>query len=406
MKGLKRIYLDNAATTPIDQQVLKVMMPFLTEKYGNPSSLHLEGRQAKNVIEMARSKIAGILGVEKEEIIFTSGGTESDNLAILGIVSANKSKGQHIIVSSIEHKAVLDACQKLQKEGFEITYLEVDKKGIVSLEHFKTSLRSDTILVSIMSANNEIGTIQPIKEIAKIINDSKISKPVFHTDACQTAGALSLNVKELGVDALTFSASKIYGPKGVGCLYLNKNVSIMPMIVGGGQEKGIRSGTENVTSIVGIAEALVMAEKKILTENKRLTILRDYFLSKILKEITGVTLNGDAKKRLPNNLNISISGVEGESLVLLLDDKGIACSTGSACNSLDLKPSHVLTAIGVSPELAHSSIRLTLGRHTTKPDLDYVVKSLVECVKIVRNISALISPSLRAKRSNPGLNKL
>lgn len=389
MKAGKRIYLDNAATTPLDPGVLSVMSPFLVEKYGNPSSLHLEGRQTKNAMETARAKIADILGAEKEEVIITSGGTESDNLAILGIARANKNKGQHIIVSSIEHKAVLDACKKLKKEGFEITYLKVDKKGIVSLEQLKTSLRHDTILVSIMSANNEIGTIQPIKDIAKIIEDSKISKPVFHTDACQSAGALSLNIKELGVETLTFSASKIYGPKGVGCLYLNKNVSIEPMIVGGGQERDIRSGTENVVGIVGLAEALVIVEKKRIAENKRLTTLRDYFLSKILKEIKGVALNGDVRKRLPNNLNISIKGVEGESLVLLLDDKGIACSTGSACNSMDLKPSHVLTAIGVSPELAHSCVRFTLGRHTTKKDLDYVVKSLSECVKIVRSMSTL-----------------
>jgi len=387
MKKVPRIYLDNASTTPIEPKVLDAMLPYLKEKYGNPSSLHFEGRIAKSAIEKSREKIAQIINSEKEEIIFTSGGTESDNLAILGIARANANKGKHIIVSSIEHKAVLDSYKKLEKEGFSVTYLDVNKNGIVSLDHLKSSLKPDTILVSVMYANNEIGTIQPIKKISKIIKDSKTSNPIFHSDACQAVGALLIDIKELGVDALTISSSKIYGPKGVGCLYLNKEIKIEPIIFGGGQENGIRSGTENVASIVGFSEALSISEKKRISENKRLTKLRDYFLSKIIKEIKDISLNGDKKNRLPNNINISIQKVEGESLLLLLDECGISCSTGSACSSNNLKPSHVLTKIGVSRELAHCSIRFTLGRYTKKADLDYTVNILSKCVDKIRKMS-------------------
>jgi cysteine desulfurase len=385
----KRVYLDNASTTQIDPKVLSVMLPYLKEKYGNPSSLHFEGQMTKKAIEESRERIVTVIGAEKDEITFTSGGTESDNLAIFGIARANKNKGKHIIVSSIEHKAILDSCKKLEKEGFKITYLSVDKNGIVSLDELKKSIKSDTILVSIMYANNEIGTIEPIKKISKIIKESKISNPIFHSDACQAVGALPIKVKDLGVDAMTISSSKIYGPKGVGCLYLNKKCLIEPIIFGGGQEKGIRSGTENIASIVGFSEALKISEKKRIFENKRLTLLRDYFLSKIKKEIEGITINGSIKDRLPNNINISIRGVEGESLLLLLDNKGISCGTGSACSSIDLKPSHVLVQIGVPLELAHCSIRFSLGRYTKKADIDYTVKVLIESVKKVRNMSSV-----------------
>lgn len=389
MKEKKRIYLDNASTTPIDPGVLSIMLPFLKEKYGNPSSLHLEGRIAKNAIEKSREKIASIIKSEKDEIIFTSGGTESDNLAIMGIAHAYKNKGKHIIVSGIEHKAILEACKKLEKENFNITYLDVDKNGIVSLNHLKKSIRKDTILVSVMYANNEIGTIQPIKKISKIIKESKISNPIFHCDACQAVGALPVDVKELGVDSLTISSSKIYGPKGIGCLYLNKKYLIDPILVGGGQERGIRSGTENTAYIVGFSEALMISEKKRSLEAKRLTQLRDYFLSKIIKKIKGVSLNGGRKNRLPNNINISIRAVEGESLLLLLDEKGVSCSTGSACSSSDLKPSYVLMNIDVPLSLAHRSIRFTLGRYTQKNDIDCVVKILSESVQKIRNISSI-----------------
>jgi cysteine desulfurase len=388
MNKSKIIYLDNASTTPIDPKVFGVISSCLKNNYGNPSSLHKEGRISKNIIEKSREKIASILGTEKNEIIFTSGGTESDNLAIFGIARANKEKGKHIIVSNIEHKAVLDSCRKLEKEGFEVTYLDVDKNGIVSLEQLKKSIRPDTILISIMYANNEIGTVEPIKEISKIINET-ISKPIFHTDACQAAGALSLNVKELGVDALTMSASKIYGPKGIGALYLKNGIKIEPIIFGGGQERKIRSGTENIAYIAGFTEALIIAEKKRLSESKRLTKLRDYFLFKILKEINRFTINGGMKNRLPNNLNISIENVEGESLLLMLDEKGIACSTGSACSSMSLKPSYVLVNIGMPVELAHCSIRFTLGRYTEKKDLDYTVKVLSESIDKIRKMSLI-----------------
>ena len=389
MKKTTEIYLDNAATTPVDQEVLKTMLPYLKEDYGNPSSLYFKGRMAKKVVEESREKIANIIGSEKDEIIFTSGGTESDNLAIFGIARANKPKGNHIIVSSIEHKAVLDSCKRLEKEGFEITYLPVDKSGIVSLDELKKSLRPDTILVSIMYANNEIGTIEPIKKISEIIKESKVSNPVFHSDACQAVGVITLNVKDLEIDALTISSSKIYGPKGIGCLYLNKKVLIEPIIYGGGQEGGIRSGTENVASIVGFSEALKIADKKRISESKRLTLLRDCFLSKIMKEIKGVSINGGIKERLPNNINISIRGVEGETLLLLLDNNGIACSTGSACSASDLNPSYVLVGIGVPLELAHCSIRFTLGRYTKKTDIDYTVKVLSESVKKIKSMSSI-----------------
>ncbi|MEI6297020.1 MAG: cysteine desulfurase family protein [bacterium] len=384
---MRQIYLDHASTTPIDPNVLEVMFNFQKENYGNPSSLHSIGRIAKKAIEKSREKIALILGTEKDEIVFTSGGTEADNLAIIGIANAYKNKGKHIIVSKIEHKAVLKACRKLEKENFEVTYLDVDKNGIVSLRHLKKSIRPDTILVSIMYANNEIGTIQPIKKIAKILKESKIYNPIFHTDACQAVGALSVNVKELGVDAMTISSSKIYGPKGVGCLYLSRKYSIEPMIVGGGQEGGIRSGTENVSSIVGFAEALAVSDDKRNKETERLIALRDYFWSRIKTGVRGVCLNGSIKNRLPNNLNISISDVEGESLLLYLDDKGIYCSTGSACSSSDLAPSHVLTTIGVPLALAHCSIRFTLGRYTRKSDIDYAMKILPKCVEKIRDMS-------------------
>lgn len=389
MKKVKEVYLDNASTTQIDPRVLAVMLPYLKQEYGNPSSLHKKGFTAGQAIKNSRAKIASLIDARTDEIIFTSGGTEADNLAILGIARANKNKGKHIITSVIEHKAILNSCKKLENEGFEITYLAVDKKGNISLEQFKSSLRPDTILVSVMYANNEIGTIEPVKKIAKIIKESKISKPVFHSDACQAVSALNINVKQLGVDAMTISSSKIYGPKGIGCLYLKKGISIEPIIFGGGQERGIRSGTENVAGIVGIVEALTISKKNKGKENGRLSKLRDYLQTKIIKKIDKVTVNGALKNRLPNNLNISIAGVEGESLVLLLDNFGVYCSTGSACSTNDIKSSHVLKSIGVTDDLAHCSIRLSLGRYTTKSDINYTVNMLVDSIKKIRSISTI-----------------
>lgn len=388
MNNSKRIYLDNASTTQINPVVFDAMLPYLTENYGNPSSLHHEGRTAKSAIEKSRSDIAKIIGSDKREIIFNSGGTESDNLAILGIARANKSKGNHIITSNIEHKAVLDCCAQLETEGFDVTYLNADNYGQISLDQLKSSLRPDTILVSIMYANNEVGSIQPIKQISEIIKQSKIANPIFHSDACQASNLLSINVNELGVDALTLSSSKVYGPKGVGCLYVNKTVKISSIVFGGGQERNIRSGTENVASIIGFAKALSIAQENRLTESVRLTELRDYFFEKI-KNIDKILINGGLNNRLPNNINFSIKGVEGESLILMLDDRGISCSTGSACSSADLNPSHVLINIGVPLELAHCSVRFTLGRNNTKNDVDYAINELIDCIKIIRRMSSI-----------------
>jgi cysteine desulfurase len=385
----RRIYLDNASTTPIDPEVIEVMITYLKNVYGNPSSLHKEGRMAKSVLQESRSKIANILGCDTKEIIFTSGGTESDNLAIFGFADAYKDKGRHIITSSIEHKAVLDSCKELEKRGFEVTYLEVDENGQISLDQLKSSLRKDTIIVSVMYANNEVGAIQPINKISKIINESKKASPIFHCDACQASGALPIRVNKLGVDSMTISSSKVYGPKGVGCLYVSKKVKINPIIFGGGQENGLRSGTENTVSIAGFSEAFCLSDKKRKSESERLTIIREYFISKIKKNIDNLSINGGMKNRLPNNINVSIRGVEGESLVLLLDSFGIACSTGSACSSMDLNPSHVLIKIGVPLDLAHCSVRFTLGRYTRKDDIDYTLGVLTECVKKIRGMSSV-----------------
>ncbi|PIR67143.1 MAG: cysteine desulfurase NifS [Parcubacteria group bacterium CG10_big_fil_rev_8_21_14_0_10_36_14] len=390
---MKNIYLDNAATTKVRDDVLTEILPFFNDKFGNPSSFHGSGKVAKDSIESAREKIAKILNCRIGEIIFTGGGTESDNLAILGTARANKGKGGHIITLKIEHPAVLEACKELEKEGFEITYLPVGKDGIIKLDELKKALRKDTILVSIMYANNEIGTIQPIKEIAKIIRDNTKKKetsfPYFHTDACQAAGALDLDIQKLGVDMLTLNGSKIYGPKGVGTLFVKKSIKLQPLIFGGGQESGLRGGTESVPSIVGLAKALELAQAEKEKESVRLIKLRDYFIKELLGQIRGAELNGDIKFRLPNNINISIPRVEGEAMVLYLDSKGIYCSTGSACSSSSLKPSHVLLAIGRSHEMAHNSLRFTLGRDTKKSDLDYVIAVLPEIVKKLTEISSL-----------------
>lgn len=384
-----RIYLDNASTTPVDPKVLEAMLPYLKEAYGNPSSLHYEGRVAKNAIENSRFKIAKIIGSKPNEIILTSGGTESDNLAILGIARANKNKGNHIITSCIEHKAVLNSCKQLEKEGFEVTYLDVDKNGIISLEQLKSSLKPTTILVSIMYANNEIGSIQPIKEVSKIINDSVNSNPIFHSDACQAPNYLSININDLGLDSMTISSSKIYGPKGIGCLYKNEKVKIEPLFFGGDQENSIRPGTENVSSIFGFAKALEISETNHQSENLRLQKLRDYFLTEVLQKINGVSINGGTENRLPNNINISIKGVEGESLVLMLDNEGISCSTGSACSSFDLNPSHVLMQIGIPLELAHCNVRFTLGRYTSKKDINQTIVKLNKCVNKIKGMSSI-----------------
>jgi len=380
------IYLDHAATTPMDPLVYEVMKPYFIDKFGNPSSIYQTGQIAKNAIEKSRLQVAEILNAKPEEIIFTSGGTESDNLAILGVARANKHKGKHIITSNIEHHAVLHACEALEKEGFEVTYIPVEKNGIVSPDKVKKAMRDDTVLVSIMYANNEIGTIQPIAKIGRTCKKRDIP---FHTDACQTTGALMLDVDKLHLDLMTINGSKMYGPKGVGVLYIRKGIALSQIMYGGGQEKKIRPGTENVPAIIGFAKALEIAEKEREKESKRLTKLRDYMIKEILNKIPKTQLNGDAINRLPNNVNISILEIEGESLLLRLDMKGISASSGSACTSGSLDPSHVILALGKPSFVAHGSLRFTLGRSTTKKDIDYVLEVLPKIAEDLRAISPI-----------------
>jgi cysteine desulfurase len=370
----KIIYLDHAASTPLDPAVKKEMD--LVKTYANPSALHQMGLEAKEILNNSRNKVAKILNCKPEEIIFTSGGTESINLAIKGIA---KRKG-HIITSKIEHPAVLETCKFLEKDGFQVTYIDVDNDGLVNPEDLGKAITKETILISIMYANNEIGTVQPVKEIAKIAKKHKVP---FHTDACQ-AGFLDLNVN---ADLITLNGSKIYGPKGIGMLYKKKNIKLEPLMHGGGQEFHLRSGTENLTAIVGFAKALELAQKEKDQENQRLTQLRDDFINKVIKEIPKTFLNGHKKERLPNNANISFLDVEGESILLYLDHKGILVSTGSACSSEKLEVSHVLDAIGLKHDAAHGSIRFSLGKSTTKEDLDYVVKELKGIISSLRKIS-------------------
>ena len=409
---MKRIYLDHAATTPIDARVKEAMDLFLTQDFGNAGGLYREGRIAKDAMEGARATIAKIINARSEEIIFTSGGTESDNLAIFGVSEAASSSSKsdfrsakksdffpgeaakpHIITTKFEHHAVLRPCEELEKRGFDVTYLDVGEDGIVNPEDVRQALRSETILVSVMYANNEIGTIQPIAEIGKIIKEykkeNKSAYPYFHTDACQAAGYLDLNVNNLGVDLMTVNGPKIYGPKGIGFLYRKMGVKIKPQILGGGQEIKMRSGTEPVALIVGLAQALKISQEKKEAETNRLAPLRDYFISEAIKRIPKVVLNGHPIKRLPNNINVSILDIEGESLVLYLDSKGVACSTGSACTSESLDPSHVILALGKPYEFAHSSMRFTMGKSTTKEDLDYVLEILPKTVEWLRVVSPI-----------------
>ncbi len=380
----KIIYLDHAATTYLDSRVKKEMDICYSECYGNPGSLHLVGRDAQELVETYRETIARLLKCKPKEIIFTSGGTESINLAIKG-VAFKKEKG-HIITTKIEHPAVMETCKFLEKKGFSVTYLNVDKFGWVNPKDVEKAIRKDTILISIMYANNEIGTIEPIKEIGRIARRNKI---IFHTDACQAAGALDLDVNQLNVDLMTLNGSKIYGPKGIGMLYKSKEIKLEPLMHGGGQEFGLRSGTENVPGIVGFAKALELAQKDKDEENVRLVKLRDYLITSILSKIEKSFLNGHPKKRLPNNANISFLDVEGESVLLYLDQKGIEVSTGSACSSQKLEVSPVLDAIGLIHDAAHGSIRFTLGQNTTKKDIDYTVKVLKDIIENLRRISPI-----------------
>lgn len=380
----KELYFDNAATTAVDERVVSTMMPYFSGVFGNPGSMHSLGLEASEALESARANIARFLNCESNEIIFTGGGTESINMAIKGVSLALQKKGKHIITQKTEHHAVLETCEFLEKQGFEVTYLDVDVYGLVDLSKFREAIRPDTILVSIMYANNEIGTIQPIREIADICKEKKV---LFHMDACQAAGYLDMDVKNLGVDYLSFNGSKLYGPKGVGALYVKSGRPLSPLIHGGGQEFGKRSGTENVPLIVGFAKALELADGEREKEVARLSELRDYLIAELLKRIPKSLLNGHPTKRLPNNVNVTFLDVEGEALLLDLDQYGICASTGSACTSKTLDPSHVILALGRPYEVAHGSLRFSLGRYTTREGIDKLLDLLPEVVEKYRMLS-------------------
>ncbi len=387
----RTIYMDNSATTPVRKEVVEEMLPYLTENFGNPSSIYDPGKISKRAVEAARKKVADTIGAEETEIYFTSGGSESDNWALKGIAFANRNKGKHIITSSIEHHAVLHACSWLEGQGFEVTYLPVDRYGIVSTEELKNTIRNDTVLISIMLANNEIGTIQPVEEIGKIAREKRI---YFHTDAVQAIGHVPIDVKKMNIDLLSLSGHKFGGPKGCGALYIRKGTKIDPLIHGGAQERKRRAGTENVPAIVGLGKAIEFAAGGIEEENKTLLKMRDRLIKELLK-IPKTHLNGHPTERLANNVNVTFEYIEGESLLLLLNTKGIFASTGSACNSTSLEPSHVLTACGVPHEIVHGSLRLSLGRMNTMEDVDRVLEVLPEIVQKLRNMSPLTPQEYR-----------
>ena len=374
------IYMDHAATTPMDSVVLSAMLPYFSDIFANPSSIYALAQESRKVVDDSRQKIASLLGARRSEIMFTSGGTESDNAALRGVASALQSTGKHIITSQIEHHAVLHTCYQLEQLGYEISYLPVDQNGIINPTSVINAIREDTILVSIMMANNEIGTIQPIEQICCLVKDEakrRGTNIIFHTDAVQAAGFLDFNVKKLGVDLLSLSAHKFYGPKGVGALYIRRGTPFETQLSGGGQERGRRSGTENVAAIVGMAKALEISIENREQTNLHCIKLRDKLIKDVMSNIKGVNLNGDDTLRLPNNVNFSFSGVEGEPLLLGLDFAGICVSSGSACSSGSLEPSHVLTSLGLTDEQAQGSLRITLGRENTVEEVEKIVEVLV-----------------------------
>lgn len=372
------IYFDNSATTKIKTEVLNEMMPFLTTEYGNASSLYSIGRKSKRAIENARKQVAALIGCNSNEIFFTAGGSESDNLALKGYAYSNKEKGNHIITSKIEHPAILETCQKLEKQGFEVSYINVDEDGIIKLEELKNQIRPSTILISVMTANNEVGTIQPIEEIAKIAHDNNI---VFHTDAVQAVGNMLIDVSKMGIDMLSLSGHKINAPKGIGALYIKNGIQIEKIIDGGHQEKDKRAGTENVAGIVGLGKACEIANKNLDMHIKNLERLRDYYIKRLQKEIPDkIRINGSIEKRLPGNANISFDGVNSSELIFKLDEKGICVSSGSACSSGNPKPSHVLTAIGVPEKYLDSAIRTTFGDNNTFEEIDYFINIIKKMI--------------------------
>lgn len=375
-------YFDNAATTRTKEEIVNVMLPYYKTEFGNPSSMYTLGRSAKKAIDLARKNVADLINSNPNEIYFTSGGSESDNTAIRGIAYKYQEKGKHIITSKIEHPAILNSCRKLEEEGFTVTYLNVDNEGKIDLDELRKRIDNDTILISIMFANNEIGTLEPIKEISKIAKENNI---IFHTDAVQGAGNMPIDVKELGIDLLSISGHKLYGPKGIGALYVKEGIEFENIIYGGHQEKGKRAGTENVAGIVGLGEACKLANENLNTHMKYLKKLRNYYIQEVKRRIPKVILNGAIEDRLPGNANFSFEGVEGTSILLKLDEIGISASSGSACSTGNPNPSHVLTAIGLNEEQAKSALRITFGEDNTIEDVDYLIKNLERIIKELRS---------------------
>ena len=389
---MRRVYLDHTAGMPVDQRVLEAMMPYFSQKFGNPFSLHSWGNEARKAMEEARAKIVAFVGARKnEEIFFTSGGTESNNLAIKGTAYRNRDRGNHLITTAIEHMSVMNPCKALTKEGFSVDFVPVDKYGVVDLKSLEKAITDKTILVSVMYANGEIGTIQPIKEIGEIVHRKGA---VLHVDAVAAAGQVSINVENENIDLMSISSNDMYGPRGAGALYVKTGTRIQPIIQGGGQERGLRSGTENIPAIVGMGKASAIAKADMNSEGERLSRLRDRLIRGAVEGVPSSFLNGHPSQRLPNNANVRFSYIEGESLILSLDMLGVACSSGSACTSKTLEPSHVLLAIGLKHEEAHGSLLFTLGRQNTEEDIDYVVKALPDIVKRLRAISPLTPKEL------------
>ena len=401
---MRRVYVDHNATTPLEPAVVEAMMPFLREEFGNASSIHSVGQRARAAVEAARAQVAGLIGAREKEVVFTSGGTEADNLAVRGVVGASMLPRKHVITSTIEHHAVLNTCQALEAEGVEVTYLPVDSRGLIDVNDVKRAITDDTVLITIMHANNELGTIEPIAEIAALAREHNqtaearaAARIVVHTDAVQTAGKLSLDVKELGVDLLTLSAHKLYGPKGVGALYLRRGLPLKPLLFGGHHERDRRAGTENVAGIVGLGKATELAAAQGREETERVSQLRDELERRLVAAVPQCGINGAGAPRTPNTTNLYFDFVEGEALVIALDLKGVACSTGAACSSGAVEPSHVLTAIGLPPERARASLRFSLGRHTTREEIDTILQVLPPTVEHLRALSPLYKKPVEAE---------
>ncbi|WP_372714195.1 cysteine desulfurase NifS [Ilyobacter sp.] len=381
-----RVYLDNNATTKMDKEALEAMLPYFSEIYGNASSMHDFGNESKKAMVEARKTIADIFGIEPDELIFTGSGSESDNLAIRGVAKAYRKRGNHIITSTIEHPAVRNTCRELEKEGYEVTYVSVDENGVIDLEELKNAIKKETILITVMHGNNEVGTIQPVEEIGKLAKENKI---IFHVDAVQTVGKFDIKPKDMGIDLLTFSGHKFYGPKGIGGLFIKSGTRLGKVLTGGGQEKKLRPGTSDVPGMVGMSKALEVAYRGIEDEYKREEELRNYFEEELIKKIPEIQINGKGAKRLPGTSSITFKYLEGESILLTLNYKGIAVSSGSACSSDDLQASHVLLAMGIPVEIAHGTIRFSFGKYNTKEEVEYVLQELPPIIEKLRMISPL-----------------